>query len=262
MMMQNNNNYQSVIEEKFLEALRHHLSGLLSKVQEDFCQTNYDKELAALQGDPVYEKFCFASPEYVLIRFMGRMSISIGRRLGEIYDKIPRLLASARFGLPLEEISPKINKLELDIGLNFSRLKQSDLLHTQNTIASYFQHTGNYQGLGIEIRYNFNPNDSARLRKDVDVVSYLKEMQYFPVYLIFSSISPRDEAIARLTRAGWRFLVGDQALNFANSLFNLDLTKVLDRPKVKQELQKQVDYIMSCIVKSHAFLEVTAKYHA
>lgn len=51
-----------------------------------------------------------------------------------------------------------------------------------------------------------------------------------PIYLIFSSISPRDEAIARLKRAGWAFIVGQPGLDFATELLGMNLSSILDRP--------------------------------
>lgn len=87
------------IELRFLAAIHHHLDGWRRKIENDFGKECFDKELAALAGDPVYHKFAFDCPEYVVVRLMGRMSISVGRRLGEIYDKIPRYGASARFGV-------------------------------------------------------------------------------------------------------------------------------------------------------------------
>ena len=79
------------LEQQFIGQLRHHLEGWRQKVIADFSKGNFDSELASLSSDPVYPKFHFHSAAYVNIRFMGRMSISIGRRLGEIYDKVPRL---------------------------------------------------------------------------------------------------------------------------------------------------------------------------
>src|SRR5437773_11429927 len=130
------NSYHSEVEDKFLEALRHHLAGLRDKVHRDFSKTSFDRELLDLKGDPIYPKFAFDREGYVLIRFMGRLSISIGRRLGEIYDKIPRFLAAARFGLSQDQVAPKLNGLELDICLNFSHLSPPDRSHIRNVCAS------------------------------------------------------------------------------------------------------------------------------
>ena len=192
--------YQDQIKERFLNSLRHHLAGLRLKVEKDFSQNNYERELHALESDPVYSKFAFDSPEYVLVRLIGRMSISIGRRLGEIYDKIPRFVAAARFGLRPEQVAPTLVNLELDMALRFSHLTVEDIEHIQRIINQYLGLTNDSEGIGIEIRYNFNPNDSARLRKDVTMAEYLRAENLLPVYLIYSAISPRLEAISRLER--------------------------------------------------------------
>src|SRR3954468_23657411 len=103
---------------------------------------------------------------------MGRMSITFGRRLGEIYDKLPRFVASARFDVAPEQVAEKFNGLELDIGLRYSLLSGPDREHLAAVLAEYGA-DGTETGVGIEIRYNFNPNDSARLRKDVDMAGYV-----------------------------------------------------------------------------------------
>lgn len=251
---------QARLEKKFLESLRHHLLGLRNKVESDFSRSSFDHELSELRRDPIYPKFALDSPEYVLIRFMGRISISIGRRLGEIYDKIPRFVAAARFDLSSDEVAPTLKGLQLDIGLRFSQLSDEDRNHVNRIINKYIEKVASYTGVGIEIRYNFNPNDSARLRKDVAMVSYLQEENLLPIYLVFSTISPRDEAIARLGRAGWKFLVGKSAIDFSQELLGLDLAQILDRPGVKTEVQKEVATIMRTIVTSYTFQEIATKY--
>jgi len=258
--MTNANDFQTQIEQKFLESLRHHLSGLRSKVENDFSKVSFEYELNELRRDPVYSKFAFDSPEYVLVRLMGRMSISIGRRLGEIYDKIPRFVAAERFGLSPDQVAPKLHELELDIGLRFSDLTYEDIVHVKKTVNQYLQFAKSSNGVGIEIRYNFNPNDSARLRKDVTMADYVKADGLLPIYLIFSVISPRDEAITRLQRAGWNFLVGESAISFARELFGLDLTQILDKPNIKTDIQKKVSEIMQAIISSYAFQVVIAKH--
>ncbi|MHB8523462.1 MAG: hypothetical protein ACYDH9_22265 [Limisphaerales bacterium] len=130
------------------------------------------------------------------------MSISIGRRLGEIYDKIPRFVAAARFNVPEKDVAPMLKNLELDIGLRFSKLSAADVQHIKSVAKKFTGKSAEGKGIGIEIRYNFNPNDSARLRKDCDMARYVRGEGFFPIYLVFSGISPRAEAIARLTRAG------------------------------------------------------------
>jgi hypothetical protein len=244
---------QRQLETKFLEAVRHHLAGLRQKVESEFGRSSFEKELSQLSGDPIYPKFGLNSADYVLVRFMGRVSISIGRRLGEIYDKIPRLVAAARFNLTREQVAPSIGNLKLDIGLKYSNLDDDDRHLIVRILEKHFENVTGRKGVGIEIRYNFNPNDSARLRKDVDMAKYLIELGLMPVYLVFSSISPRDEAIARLQRAGWNFLVGEKAIAFGKELFRLDLAKILDRPRVKQEIQREVGEMMDAIRNSYAF---------
>lgn len=247
-------------EERFIRVIRHQLQGLSNKVTNDFSKENYENELASLESDPVYEKFAFNRAEYVLVRFMGRISISVGRRLGEIYDKVPRFVAAARFKLTPEQIAPTLDGLELDIGLKFSELTKED---QQHLITIYKKHTGidlDTTGLGIEIRYNFNPNDSSRLRKVVHMGELLVAAGLKPIYLIFSSISPRQDAISRLTSSGWTFLIGDQALKFISELLGMEIQSVLDKPIIKAEIKKIVDDIMSNLVKSHAFQQVVEKH--
>ena len=241
------------LEVHFIQALRHHLRGWRAKVTSDFCQENYEQELAALNGDPIYSQFHFNSPSYVNIRLMGRMSISIGRRLGEIYDKIPRLLAAARFNLTPAQVAPKFKGLELDISLRFSEISKQDTAFIQGVCKNHIAVTPVGKGVGIEIRYNFNPNDSSRLRKDEEMARQLLAENLEPIYLVFSAISPRDEVIARLKRAGWTFLVGPLAISFATDLLGMDLNSILSRPTVSQEIQNEIDAMMSDIKCSYAF---------
>lgn len=248
-----NSNTEAQIEEKFMDELKHHLSGWHTKISEDFGEENFNKELSMLQSDPVYSKFGFAIPEYVLIRLMGRLSISIGRRLGEIYDKVPRFITAAKFNLESNEVAPIFDGLQLDICIPLSALSDDDNQHVLSVFSTHFPESDIRNGIGIEIRYNFNPNDSARLRKDVKMASLLQEVGLFPVYLIFSEISPRDEAIARLQRAGWSFLVGKNAENFMYHLVGMDFAKILDRPKIQREIRKEIDTLMSEMRNSTAF---------
>ncbi len=241
------------LEDRFLAAIKHHLRGWKDKIEADFGQRSYDAELAQLRSDPVYSKFAFDCPEYVMVRLMGRMSISVGRRLGEIYDKIPRYVASARFDVTPEQVAEKFNGLELDIGLRFANLQASDRQHVIQTLKAFGMKPGAIKGLGIEIRYNFNPNDSSRLRKDVAMAQYVEAEGLFPLYLIYSAISPRDEAIARLTRAGWTFLKGQEATNFTTALFGIDFLGIMENPKVKNEIHTEVRSLMGGIFESYAF---------
>ena len=165
----------NAVERRFLAAVKHHLEGWKKKIENDFSKECYEAELAALASDPVYQKFAFDCPEYVMVRLMGRMSISVGRRLGEIYDKIPRFVASARFNVSAEQVAEKFDGLELDIALRFKRLSAADQEHVASVLARFGAGAREASGLAIEIRYNFNPNDSARLRKDVDMANYVKQ---------------------------------------------------------------------------------------
>ena len=159
---------------------------------------------------------------------MGRLSISIGRRLGEIYDKMPRFVAQGRFNLEAEDVAPKMGgKLELDVCIPLVKLIPEDQKHVAAVVPKYIPKAKSCSGVAIEIRYNFNPNDSSRLRKDVQMAELLQESDLLPLYLIFSTISPRDEAIARLTRAGWTFLVGDLATNAMNDLIGMNIQAIL-----------------------------------
>ncbi len=249
-----------LLEERLLESLRHHLEGLREKAVADFSNTSFDRELTGLRSDPVYVNFGFDSAEYALIRLMGRMSISIGRRLGEIYDKIPRYMAAARFDLLPNQVAPKLGNLELDIGLRVSDLNEANINHITDVAEKHLPNLSIEEGIGIEIRYNFNPNDSSRLRKDVDMVNYLKEERLLPIYLVFSILSPRQEAIARLERAGWNFLMGEAAAAFARDLLGLDLEKTLNSPKVQEEVNRRVTATMQAIFSSQAFQHIASKY--
>jgi len=248
------------LEQRFVEALRHHLSGWTAKVEADFSEQSFNTELKALEGYPVYRNFCFANAQYVLIRLMGRMSISIGRRLGEIYDKLPRLAVQARFNLTHEDVAPKFDGLELDIRIPINKLSKGDKDHLFDTVSKY-DLTTDSNGIGIEIRYNFNPNDSARLRKDDKMAEHLINHRLTPIYLIFSSISPRDEAIARLKRSGWNFLIGEKASSFMIDLTGMDITSILEKPSIQQVLVKEVNIIMRNIFTSYAFREASKGFN-
>jgi hypothetical protein len=252
---------QTEIEKNFKEQIEHHLEGLIDKIQLDFHETSFKAEVEDLKGDPIYSKFGLDTIEYALIRKMGRISISIGRRLGEIYDKIPRLIAQNAFNIPEDRIAPKMGgKLELDTCLLFSIISDEDKQHIF-TVANKYIGKNPENGIGIEIRYNFNPNDSARLRKDVDMAGYIIGEKLLPVYLIFSSISPRDEAIARLKRAGWEFLVGKEALDFTKELYSIDMLKLLDKESIKQTISIKTKELMKSLFISHAFKAVVEKYY-
>lgn len=242
-------------ESRFLDAIRHHLDGWKRKIAADFSEECYADELEKLAGDPVYHKFAFDCPEYVVVRLMGRMSISVGRRLGEIYDKIPRFVAGARFNITPEQVAEKFNGLELDIGLRYSLLSNEDRAHVASVLAKHGG-TPKTTGVGIEIRYNFNPNDSARLRKDVEMAKYVQAAGLLPVYLIYSAISPRDDAIGRLTRAGWIFLQGTEASDFTTGLFGADFLGIMERPEVRDSIHEEVRQMMRAIFESYAFKQV------
>ena len=245
------------IEQKFLHAIEHHIRGWRQKIDDDFGVASYEKELENLRSDPVYSKFGLDCPEYVLVRLMGRMSISVGRRLGEMYDKLPRFLAAARFNVTSEQVAEKFDGLEIDIGLRYSLLSQEDRIQVASALTAYGA-DGSENGVGIEIRYNFNPNDSARLRKDVDMARHVQAAGLFPLYLIYSSISPRDDAIARLTRGGWQFVQGNNATNFTRRLFGADFLGILDRPDLQARLHKEIHELLVSIFHSYAFSQVAA----
>ncbi|MCG3776176.1 MAG: hypothetical protein JW395_3025 [Nitrospira sp.] len=248
-------------KDRLLTELRHHLAGLRAKVELDFAQVSFDHELLQLKSDNLYSAFALDCSEYVLVRLMGRLSISIGRRLGEIYDKVPRLVAAARFNLTQNQVAPKLNALELDIGLSSVDLSPEDFEHVKATVASFAGWDSDKQGVGIEIRYNFNPNDSSRLRKDVDMARYVQEAGLLPIYIIFSTISPRNEAIARLERAGWTFMIGTDAEKFLNNLFGLEVDRVLQDPEVKAEIAASMKLTMESIVNSYAFGTVVKAHY-
>lgn len=241
--------------ESFLAHLRNHLQGWQTKVNNDFGKQAYDIEMLALSVDPVYSKFHLASADYILIRLMGRMSVSIGRRLGELYDKIPRLAAQARYSLARDKVIIKFEGLELDVALKLDDLSSEDAKHLKKVCQKRLKiDINNFEGLAIEIRYNFNPNDSARLRKDKKLAELLQANGYFPLYLVFADNSPRlGDAIASLKRSGWQFLIGSNALDFMADVVGFDISNVLDRPEVSAEIKQQIDALMLSIKKSHAY---------
>lgn len=249
------------VEDRFIEIVRQQLKGLSKKVENEFSQKNYEKELLELTEDPVFSKFSFNTAEYVLIRFMGRISISIGRRLGHIYEKVPRYAAAARFHLSPKDIAPKFNKLELDVGLDFSKITSQDISRIKKLYKKYFDDREHKKGIGIEIRYRFSPNDNARITKDVNMGKYLANAGLTPVYLIFSSDIKRfKDAIPRLRKSGWSFLAGEKAIEFINELLLLDIQSLLDEPAIKDEIKKVIDEILKNLVSSHAFNQVLDKY--
>lgn len=243
----------SLVERRFLDAIKHHLAGWETKIRQDFSLGNYERELTKLQNDPVYSRFALDCPEYVLVRLIGRMSISVGRRLGEIYDKLPRFVASARFNVTPNQVAEKFGGLELDIGLRLIQLSEEDGAHIQTVLSRFGSTASGVDGVGIEIRYNFNPNDSARLRKDVAMVEHLQADNLLPVYLVYSAISPRYDAISRLTRAGWNFLQGEEASKFTTELFTVNFLSLMDKPEVREEIHEQVKGIMRSIFNSAAY---------
>ena len=108
------------------------------KVQRDMSESAFAVELKALEGDAVYRDFGLAKPEYALIRLMGRMSISIGRRLGEIYDKLPRFITQARSDLTAACVAPVIaGKLELDVCVPLNKLQRDDQVHVAEVVERY-----------------------------------------------------------------------------------------------------------------------------
>ncbi len=253
------NSNESKLENAIVAELRHHLAGWRTKIKNDFSQKNFENELTALKGDPLYPKFNFDTADYVNIRFMGRVSISIGRRLGEIYDKIPRRLVIEKYGINQGQVAPKFDGLELDVCLRYSELKDRDSKFISSVCKEHINEDITSDGIGIEIRYNFNPNDSSRLRKDCVMAEKLIAANLRPVYLIFSAISPRDEAISRLERAGWVFVVGQNAINFSSELFGLDLSDIWDRPTIKKEIETEINGMMDDIKSSYSFKQFLKK---
>lgn len=243
---------------RFMQELRHHLAGWREKVKNDFAKDNYDKELNQLSSDPVYAKFKLATADYILIRLMGRMSVSIGRRLGEIYDKIPRIAAQARYSLTRDKVVAKFGGLELDIRLSPEDLEKQDVPIFAEICKKHLDiDIAEYAGIGIEIRYNFNPNDSSRLRKDKHLADLLEKDNYYPIYLIFAENSPRlEDAVTSLTRAGWTFIVGEPALRFMADLVGFDISSILDEPEVAEEIQKEMELLMSEMQSSYAFNKI------
>lgn len=244
--------------QKFIEQLRHHLNGWKDKITADFSETNLKKEIQELSSDPVYSRFHLHCNDYVLIRIMGRMSISIGRRLGEIYDKIPRIAAQARFGLTADQVVVKFSRLELDVCIPIAALAEQDARHVETVSETHLPDVSDLgAGLAIEIRYNFNPNDSSRLRKDKALGKLLIDKGYTPVYLVFAENSPRlADAVSSLRRAGWSFIIGTPALNFMADLVGFDVSAILDEPDVSTEIQKEIESMMESIKSSHVVTSV------
>lgn len=239
---------------RFLELLTRALDGWHEKILLDFSEASFDAELSDLLSDEVYKSFGLAEPEYVLIRLMGRVSISVGRRLGELYDNLPKFVAATRFGLTPEEVAEKIDNLKLDVYIPFDKLTKTDLDASIAVVQSSLGLDASIsEGLGIEIRYNFNPNDSARLRKDVAMAEGLIARNLVPIYLVYSGISPREEAMDRLTRAGWNFLVAGDASTFTKELLGLDLAKFFEDKDVKNVIADGVDRMMVAMMESVAF---------
>ena len=71
---------EQIVKNRLIEQVQWHLAGLKQKVAKDFSEASYLKELADLKSDQVYQQFGLACPEYVLVRLMGRMSISISMK--------------------------------------------------------------------------------------------------------------------------------------------------------------------------------------
>lgn len=254
--------HDEAVRLRFLDLLRRALHGWRDKVVADFSEVSYTLELRGLKQDPVYADFRLACPEYVLVRLMGRMSISFGRRLGELHDNLPKYVAAARFGLVPVDVAAKIGNLNLDVRIPLPLLTPEDRSHVQKLTEAALGRKlkDGTQGLGIEIRYNFNPNDSARLRKDVDMARGLLDAGLEPIYLVFSGISPRHEAMDRLRRAGWTFLIASKADEFVNELLGLNLRLLLQEDSVQVEIKKEMDATWLALFGSHAFVEAATKY--
>jgi hypothetical protein len=124
-------------QERFLTELRRHFLGWLQKFKQDLSEEVFEAEINALRGDPVYSAFGLASAEYALVRMMGRISISIGRRLGEIYDKLPRFVTQARFSLDSDSVAPSLDGLELDVCVPLGKLGADDRKHVESVARSH-----------------------------------------------------------------------------------------------------------------------------
>jgi hypothetical protein len=249
-----------LIEKNLAAQIDSHLKGLAAKIIQDFSVDSFDGEISDLRGDQVYEGFNLGTEEYALIRKMGRISISIGRRLGEIYDKIPRIIAHYAFNIAESDVAPILGgKLELDTCIDYAVVDKSYHDHIKSVSEKYIRILPE-KGLGIEIRYNFNPNDSSRLRKDVNMAELIIEKKLTPVYLVFSSISPRDEAIARLKRAGWHFLIGNDAYAFVSALYDIDFKNLFTSPNIRTTIDTNINALMENLFTSHPFTKVYEKY--
>lgn len=245
---------------RFLEHLRRHLRGLREKATGDFSSETLDLELKQLRSDPVYSAFRLDTEEYAAIRLLGRMSISIGRRLGDLYERLPRIAAQTRFGLTDEQVSPKLGgRLELDVCIPVSLLSKPDRDSVAQLFATVFTGEDLGEGLAIEIRYNFNPNDSSRLRKDCEMTTLIRAQKMFPIYMVFSTSSPRGEAIKRLKKAGWHFLIGIEAYKFLDSVFGFDVFAILAAPDVRDEVHDQIRGLMSDIFSSEVMKKIGEK---
>jgi recombinational DNA repair protein (RecF pathway) len=88
------------------------------------------------------------------------------------------------------------------------------------------------------------------------MATHTKAARLFPLYLIYSGISPRNEAIARLTRAGWTFLQGSRASEFSTALFGADFLGIMEQEEIKKEIHDEVRAIMRSIFESYAFKQV------
>jgi len=242
------------LEQVIIDELNHQLDGWIIKC-DDFERELFEKELLDLKSDTLYPVFSLDTPQYATIRIMGRLSISIGRRLGELYDKIPRLLAMYQYDLTKSQVAPKYNGLELDICLSSLDIKCGKFKNIIEIYNSFFTSPMAKNGLGIEVRYNFNPNDSSRLRKDCVMASEITAEGLTPIYLVYSSISPREEAIKRLERAGWNFLIGQDALSFSSEILGLDVSCIWRRDAIRKVINSKVDEMMDKIKNSYAMDE-------
>jgi hypothetical protein len=238
------------IERNLIQTIRRHFEELHEKIVSEFSDLKFDKELGDLRDDPVYSLWNFDREEYVLVRKIGRISISIGRRLGDIYDKLVREAIKSRFNLTQEQVAPKFgttNLIELDARIAFNQINDVEKTRIQSIISSYCEKFDEIDGLGIEVRYNFNPNDSARLRKDVAMCELLEDNNLFPIFLIFSTSSPRQDAIGRLTRTGWLFFIGDESYNFLKEITKFDFKRFLIRDDIKQIIVEESDRIFKSL---------------
>ena len=236
-------------------SLIRHFEELLQKIENEFDNNNFNLELHNLKVDPVYSLWHFDRKEYVLIRKMGRISISIGRRLGDVYDKVIREAIMARFDLTLDQVAPKLGdkpSIEIDAKIGFNDINKNEIRRIKKVARSTFlKIPRQYEGLGIECRYNFNPNDSARLRKDLRMYELVANSNLIPIFLVFSTSSPRQDAINRLSKTGWKFLIGNDSYKFLKNIVEFDFKTFLKSKQIQSIMKDNSNKIFTLLKKKY-----------